>query len=225
MDRSRLRALRAQVRRRRIAPSADSAAARALLAEAISTAALRLNATRMASPAGSALAETYEEIGFAPALFLQCSGPESRGRRRTAIDRLPDLPLLELGRTDPTFRRRCSACDGSICRCWPAQQPLGADESVAFRRPRYVVTHYPRFRKLALSEARAVDPLARDSRADSARTFARRWTSLSMRTMFEKCAAGSTTGRGDRVSGQELHDCRRMAAEPRAVALPSPAPC
>ena len=79
-----------------VAPSADSPAAHALVTEAISKAALRLNATRMAAPAGSALAETYEEIGFAPTLFLQFSGPQSCRRRRAAVDRLADFPLLEL---------------------------------------------------------------------------------------------------------------------------------
>lgn len=176
-----------------VAPGADSPAAHSLLAEAISNAALRLNATRLAAPAGSTLAETYEEIGFAPTLFLQFSGPQSRRRRRAAIDRLGGLPLVELRshgpdvpqavfrlrRVDRTLLERCDrdfpGCKGSLFMMnrWigPAQRPLDAHGSVAFRRPRYVVTHYPRFRGLAMSEARVVDPAARAIHADSARTI------------------------------------------------------
>ncbi len=79
-----------------VAPSADSPSARAIVANAISAAAVAMNATRMAVPAGSQLAETYEEIGFAPTLFLQFDGARSRYWRQQAIDRLDDLRLLEV---------------------------------------------------------------------------------------------------------------------------------
>ena len=118
-----------------VAPSADCPSARAIVANAISAAAVAMNATRLAVPAGSQVAETYEEIGFAPTLFLQFDGARSRYWRQQAIDRLDD------------------------------------DGSVIFRRPRYVVTHYPRFRKPALSEVQQVDPRAEVTSADSARTI------------------------------------------------------
>ena len=79
-----------------VAPSADSPSARAIVANAISAAAVAMNATRMAVPAGSQLAETYEEMGFAPTLFLQFDGARSRHWRQQAIDRLDDLRLLEV---------------------------------------------------------------------------------------------------------------------------------
>ena len=79
-----------------VAPSADSPSARAIVANAISAAAVAMNATRMAVPAGSQLAETYEEMGFAPTLFLQFDGARSRHWRQQAINRLDDLRLLEV---------------------------------------------------------------------------------------------------------------------------------
>ena len=140
-----------------VAPSADSPTARAMVANAISAAALAMNATGLAVPAGSQLAETYEEIGFAPTLFLQFDGARSRYWRQQAIDRFDDLRLLE-GRDE----RDLGGGSG---------QPLDPDGSVIFRRPRYVVTHYPRFRKPALSEVQQVDPRAEVTSADSARTI------------------------------------------------------
>ena len=68
-----------------VAPSADSPSVRAIMAHAISAAAVSMDATRMAVPAGSQLAETYEEIGFAPTLFLQFDGARSRYWRQRAI--------------------------------------------------------------------------------------------------------------------------------------------
>lgn len=56
-----------------VPPSADSPGARAIMANAISAAA-SMNATRMAVPAGSQLAETYEEIGSRPR--SSCSSTE-----------------------------------------------------------------------------------------------------------------------------------------------------
>ncbi len=53
----------------------------------------------------------------------------------------------------------------------PSEQRLDPDGSVIFRRPRYVVTHYSRFRKPALSEVQQVDPRAEAIGADSARTI------------------------------------------------------
>ena len=165
-----------------VAPSADSPSARAIVANAISAAAAAMNATRLAVPAGSQLAETYEEIGFAPTLFLQFDGARSRYWRQQTIDRLDDLRLLELRshgqnvsqavfRLERVDRRLLADCEGSSAACngslfimhrWigPSEQPLDPDGSVIFRRPRYVVAHYPRFRKPALSEVQQVDPRA-----------------------------------------------------------------
>ena len=176
-----------------VAPSADSPSVRAIVANAISAAALSRNATRMAIPAGSQLAEMYEEIGFAPTLFLQFDGARSRYWRQHAIDRLDDLRLLEVrthgrGVSQAVFRlehvdrhlladceRDYNACNGSLfmMQRWigPSEQRLDPDGSVVFRRPHYVVTHYPRFRKPALSEVQRVDPRARVMNADSARTI------------------------------------------------------
>ena len=176
-----------------VAPSADSPSARAIVANAISSAAVAMNATRMAVPAGSQLAETYEEIGFAPTLFLQFDGARSRYWRQQAIDRLDDLRLLEVRshgqdvsqavfRLEHVDRHLLADCERSIAACngslfmmhrWigPSEQRLDPDGSVIFRRPRYVVTHYPRFRKPALSEVQQVDPRAEVMNADSARTI------------------------------------------------------
>ena len=175
-----------------VAPSADSPSTRAILANEISAAAVAMNATRMTVPAGSQLAETYEEIGFAPTLFLQFDGKRSRYWRQHAIDQLSDLRLLQVRShgedvSQAVFRlehvdrhlltdceRDYTACNGSLFMMhrWigPSEQHLDPDGSV-FRRPRYVVTHYPRFRKLALSEVRQVDPRAEVMNADSARTI------------------------------------------------------
>lgn len=176
-----------------VAPSADSPSVRAIVAHAISAAAVSMNATRMAVPAGSQLAETYEEIGFAPTLFLQFDGARSRYWRRRAIDQLDGLRLLQVcshGQdvSQAVFRlehvdrhllvdceRGIDACNGSLFMMhrWvgPEEQRLDPDGSVVFRRPRYVVTHYPRFRKPALSEVQRVDPRAEAMDADSARTI------------------------------------------------------
>ena len=176
-----------------VAPSADSPSARAIVANAISSAAMAMNATRLAVPAGSRLAETYEEIGFAPTLFLQFDGARSRYWRQQAIDRLDDLRLLEVRshgqdvsqavfRLEHVDRHLLADCERSIAACngslfmmhrWigPSEQRLDLDGSVIFRRPRYVVTHYPRFRKPALSEVQQVDPRAEVMNADSARTI------------------------------------------------------
>ena len=176
-----------------VAPSADSPSVRAIVAHAISAAAVSMNATRMAVPAGSQLAETYEEIGFAPTLFLQFDGARSRYWRRRAIDQLDGLRLLQVcshGQdvSQAVFRlehvdrhllvdceRGIDACNGSLFMMhrWvgPEEQRLDPDGSVVFRRPRYVVTHYPRFRKPALSEVQRVDPRAEVMNADSARTI------------------------------------------------------
>ena len=176
-----------------VAPSADSPRVRAIVANAISAAAVSMNATRMAVPAGSQLAETYEEIGFAPTLFLQFDGARSRYLRQRAIDQLDDLRLLKVcshGQdvSQAVFRlehvdrhlladceRGIDACNGSLFMMhrWvgPSEQRLDPDGSVIFRRPRYVVTHYPRFRKSALSEVQQVDPRAEAMVADSARTI------------------------------------------------------
>lgn len=176
-----------------VAPSADSPGVRAIIANAISAAAVSMNATRMAVPAGSQLAETYEEIGFAPTLFLQFDGARNRYWRQQAIDQLHDFRLLEVrthGRdvSQAVFRlehvdrhlladceRDYTACNGSLFMMhrWigPDEQRLDPDGPVVFRRPRYVVTHYPRFRKPALSEVQRVDPRAEVMNADSARTI------------------------------------------------------
>ena len=87
--------------------------------------------------------------------------------------------VFRLQRVD---RRLLADCEGSSAACngslfmmhrWigPSEQPLDPDGSVIFRRPRYVVTHYPRFRKPALSEVQQVDPRAEVTSADSARTI------------------------------------------------------
>ena len=68
-----------------VAPSADSPGVRAIMANAISAAAVSMNATRMAVPAGSQLAETYEEIGFAPTLFLQFDLPAVRRSAQSVL--------------------------------------------------------------------------------------------------------------------------------------------
>ena len=71
--------------------------------------------------------------------------------------------------------RDYTACNGSLFMMhrWigPDEQRLDPDGPVVFRRPRYVVTHYPRFRKPALSEVQRVDPRAEVMNADSARTI------------------------------------------------------
>ncbi len=176
-----------------VAPSADSPTARAMVANAISAAALAMNATGLAVPAGSQLAETYEEIGFAPTLFLQFDGARSRYWRQQAIDRFDDLRLLEVRshgqdvsqavfRLEHVDRHLLADCERSIAACngslfmmhrWigPWEQRLDPDGSVIFRRPQYVVTHYPRFRKPALSEVQQVDPRAEVMSADAARTI------------------------------------------------------
>lgn len=176
-----------------VAPSADSPSVRAIMANEISAAAVAMNATRMAVPAGSQLAETYEEIGFAPTLFLQFDGKRSRYWRQHAIDQLSDLRLLQVRShgedvSQAVFRlehvdrrlladceRDYNACNGSLFMMhrWigPSEQRLDPDGSVIFRRPRYVVTHYPRFRKPALSEVQRVDPRTEVVNADSARTI------------------------------------------------------
>ena len=163
------------------------------MANAISAAAVSMNATRMAVPAGSQLAETYKEIGFAPTLFLQFDGARSRYWRQRAIDQLDDLRLLKVcshGQdvSQAVFRlehvdrhllvdceRGIDACNGSLFMMhrWigPSEQRLDPDGSVVFRRPRYVVTHFPRFRNPALSEVQRVDPRAEVMNADSARTI------------------------------------------------------
>ena len=176
-----------------VAPSADSPIVRAIMANAISAAAVSMNATRMAVPAGSQMAETYEEIGFAPTLFLQFDGARSRYWRQQAIDQLGNLRLLQVRThgedvSQAVFRlehvdrhlladceRDYSSCNGSLFMMhrWigPEERRLDPDGSVVFRRPRYVVTHYPRFRKPALAEVQRVDPRVEVMNGDSARTI------------------------------------------------------
>ena len=77
-----------------VAPSADSPSARAIVANAISAAAVAMNATRMAVPAGSQLAETYEEIQHLAPVRARVRLPGDAGdlgRIRSAVDRIDRL--------------------------------------------------------------------------------------------------------------------------------------
>lgn len=178
-----------------VAPSVDSCGTRALIVQAILQGAEALNASRLAVPAHWDTAMIYEELGFSSALFVQLYGPERERWRQWLIrDRLRDYRILEicshgLDVAQAVFRlprvdrdlldhveRAVPACEGGslfMMNKWvgPREAPAH-DGSVTYRRPRYVVAHYPRFRTQALAEVAEVDPSAAVSSAsEAARTI------------------------------------------------------
>ena len=164
-----------------ISPEFDTASARALLIQTLSKSALTIGITRFAAPEHFRAAALYEEIGFDSTLFVQLYGEERFfWRRKLITDCLADHRVVQLRdfagivaqaalRIDEVNQSLLSkveeeipACDGGslfMMNCWIGEQDAtDAEGRVLCRRPRHVVTHYPRFRQSALDEVFAVDP-------------------------------------------------------------------
>lgn len=163
-----------------IHPSVDSPSVRARLIEAVAKGAEQVSASLMAIPANNALALAYEEIGFSPTLFVQLHGPDrEKWRQALVCHYLRDYRILEL----ITFQETVSqaifhtpavdaalldyvedtvpACRGSLYMMnrWIGAERYEVSTGVTeYRRPRYMITYHPRFRKSALSEVNEVDP-------------------------------------------------------------------
>ena len=163
-----------------VLPSVDGPSVRARLIEAVIKGAEQVSVNLMVIPAAKALALTYEEIGFAPTLFVQLHGPDrERWRQELVQHYLRDYRILELITFQETVaqaifhtpavdvalldyvEKAVPACRGSLYMMnrWVGTEMHEASTGVTeYRRPRYVITYHPRFRKSALSEVSEVDP-------------------------------------------------------------------
>ena len=164
-----------------VAFESDNASNRSLLVHAIAEKAEDVGVTRLAAPENYSTATIYEEIGFDPSLFVQMYGKERfYWRKKLVMDYFADHRVIQLrefnaevaqavlriDQVDQTLLERIEnenpACGGGtlfMLNCWISEDSIrDSGGCILHRRPRYVITHYPRFKKMAINEVLAVDP-------------------------------------------------------------------